>query len=419
MTRRQVRGWSLIGACLVLVLAARASGQTYFLKAVAINGEPIEPTSQVSAEPGNIIVCEIYGDWSPVVTRLKSWQVQIDGSDFGSLLPIMPAYCDNLTDVSCTSDADCFGEQICWWPEGPNGFCAGPNHHPEDGAYIDSLRPDYAFAPAGSPPPEFKAVDMSTLSFRYASTVLHLDPAYVPPPKYFATFTLEVLPDACALFTVEFLRSPASFFVNSAGQCFFPVDEGLEIDAGPCVPQAVTPFPPNCAIDARQPSQPDGSGPAGWDSMTFHFEECELPGHPCDLSHLGPDSFSVREEPSGGAALGIAEVTHTDDSVTVALDRRIGLQRWTCIQYAPSVEESCIAHLPGDVNGDGRATPADILRLIDCLNGVASCEEWQCDVDRSGVCGPPDVLRVIDLLNGAGVYEPWLNRGLPPCPSAP
>jgi len=92
---------------------------------------------------------------------------------------------------------------------------------------------------------------------------------------------------------------------------------------------------------------------------------------------------------------------------------------WTCVTCLGTGEEFCTAHLPVDVNGDGASDPADVLRLIDCLNGFATCEIHQCDVDRSGVCGSPDILRVIDLLNGAGVYEPWLNRTLTRCPSAP
>jgi hypothetical protein len=72
-----------------------------------------------------------------------------------------------------------------------------------------------------------------------------------------------------------------------------------------------------------------------------------------------------------------------------------------------------LGHLPGDVDADGVSAPPDILWLVDCLNGVLSCETWQCDVDRSGQYGPPDIARVIELLNGAGLYDPWLYRSLP------
>jgi hypothetical protein len=105
----------------------------------------------------------------------------------------------------------------------------------------------------------------------------------------------------------------------------------------------------------------------------------------------------------------------------VQLSRRISPGVWTCFSFTPSDPdyEACIAHMPGDATGDGTSAPSDILRVIDCINGVATCEVYQGDIDRSGVIGPPDILRVIDLLNGAGVYDPWLNVSIAACPTAP
>jgi hypothetical protein len=378
---------------------------------VAINGEPIEPTDYVYAAPGDIITCEIHGEWAGGA-RIKTWQFQIDGRAFGLDSGVMPAYWDNLTDVWCTSDADCFGEQICWWHEGPYAYCAGPDHHPEDGAFIDSGVIEYVYAPppGGQPPTEFKAIDLLTLSFRYASTLLlpGLAPAYAPPPKYFGTFTLEILPGGFGAFPVNFVGGSASFFVNLDGQIIYPTLEGLTIQHGgeQCL---FFSDPPDGAIDARQPSAPDGSLVAGWDAITFMVGFCD----PC---WLRPADFEVREVPPDPDPPSVTDVTRSYDKATVRLSRSIREGKWTCISLVWGWEEFCISHLPGDVNGDGTSAPSDILHLIDCLNNVARCEPWQCDVDRSGLCRPPDVLRVIDLLNGAGVYEPYLNRSLPPYP---
>ncbi len=82
----------------------------------------------------------------------------------------------------------------------------------------------------------------------------------------------------------------------------------------------------------------------------------------------------------------------------------------------------CIAHMPGDVSGDGVAAAGDILDLIDDLNGIRTppLAMWQCDVDRSGVCQAADILGVIDLLNGSGAFDTWLNQALAnDCPTAP
>jgi hypothetical protein len=169
----------------------------------------------------------------------------------------------------------------------------------------------------------------------------------------------------------------------------------------------------NCVIDARQPSKPDGTEPAGWDTIELTFTS--------DASALTPDDFTVRVEPGPATVPVITAVLPAGSPETVALqlDGPIPAGQWTCVTYVHSGNEMCIGYLPADANGDGTASPPDILRVIDCLNGVATCSTQQCDIDRSLECLPPDILRVIDLLNGAGTYDSWLNVGLGVCPTAP
>jgi len=140
-----------------------------------------------------------------------------------------------------------------------------------------------------------------------------------------------------------------------------------------------------------------------------------------DAFCLTEDDFAVRLVPDDGVPPRITDVLWRGSMATLVLDSRIPPGRWTCFEYLRSQSpwELCLGRLPADVSADRTSAPADILWLIDCLNGVRSCEYWQCDVDCSELCGPPDILRVIDLLNGAGCYDPWLNRSLPPCPSGP
>jgi len=181
---------------------------------------------------------------------------------------------------------------------------------------------------------------------------------------------------------------------------------------GACAVQ--TTDPPNCAIDARQPSLPNGSNPAGWDSISFTFNV------DCNLTGIAPSSFSVRQEPAG-LPIAVANVQPVGDVVTVRLSRAISLQTWTCVKYNATGEEVCLGYLPADVNADRTAGPVDILAVINNLNGQVQPPYpiWQCDSDRSGLCAPADILRVIDLLNGADTYDPWLGRTLPVCPTAP
>ncbi len=185
--------------------------------------------------------------------------------------------------------------------------------------------------------------------------------------------------------------------------------ENLTVEVGaPCI--IVSTDPPNCEIDAAQSSAPDGSAPRGWNTIEFNFNACDLTG-------LAAEDFTVSVEPSGTAPT-ISDVVVAGDKVTLTLSGPIPTGSWTCFEFSGSMETKCIGWLPADVTGDKTAAPSDdILRVINCLNGDATCEMWQCDVDASGVCGPPDILRVIDLLNGAGVYDPWLNLSIPACPS--
>ncbi len=164
--------------------------------------------------------------------------------------------------------------------------------------------------------------------------------------------------------------------------------------------------PPDGAIDARQTSDPYGANPAGWDRINLTFDG--------DASGLLPGDFSVETE--GGAYVPeVLTVTSLpgSDTITVVLDSSIPPGAWTTIRHDYSGTGARLGYLPGDANGDRTSAPADVLTVIDGLNGVIELEIWQSDLDRDGTPAPADILRVIDLLNGAGVYDEWLNVTLP------
>ncbi len=194
-----------------------------------------------------------------------------------------------------------------------------------------------------------------------------------------------------------------------AGGCY--QDDDTPCEPNPCQQVSIlSSDPPDCALDARQPSKPDGSELAGWNSILITF--CG------DTSGLTIQDFSL-EIPHGSIPGPPANVIPSGNDVTVLFPQIIPTAAWSCVVYNVDETKICLGYMPADVSGDGTSAPADILYLIDCLNGVRSCESRQCDVDRSDLCGPPDILRVIDLLNGAGDYEAWLNRSIAACPSAP
>lgn len=166
--------------------------------------------------------------------------------------------------------------------------------------------------------------------------------------------------------------------------------------------------PPNCVIDARQPSKPDGSEPSGWQRVEISFNG--------DVSSLTTADFSVSGLGGDGVAPSIGAVEPVDlDTLRITLDDRIKPGGWTVITHEASQAHATLGSLPGDVSSDRWSLPDDISYLIDCLSEHQACEEWQCDVDRSGAWAPADILRVIDLLNGAGEFEEWNERSLPGC----
>lgn len=385
-------------------------------------GGSITPTNSITVDPGDKIQCEAFAsDWSAKGQQVTVVQYTFDIARFlgeppascGALIPLVgPRPCQN--DLEC---ADVYA--VC-----VDGFCDADDDR-AGGAFIRFSRPDYVFFDLG----QFWATDLYL--YRFAATLFDPNegPVYAPPPKYVGTLIVTVSDDAGGVFTVDAdTTTQYETFMQDFDRAFILplVTEPLTINVdAECPPEGCevieSTYPPNCALDARQPSKPDGTARRGWNSIEFTFENTQE--NPCpDTSYMTTDDFSVRTIPEEPLPLVVSSVTPNGNKITVTLSRRIALQTWTCVTYhgpdPPGDQERCFGHMPADVSNDGTSAPADILYVIDCLNGVRDCEDYQCDVDRSELCGPPDILRVIDLLNGAGEYDPWLNESMPQaCPT--
>jgi hypothetical protein len=170
--------------------------------------------------------------------------------------------------------------------------------------------------------------------------------------------------------------------------------------------------------DARQPHSVDDTTPQGYDTFVVTAPEradfadggcwqlCETNNNPNLHPGLGPNS--------------IAGVTaNGDGSYTITLDRPIAPGEVTTITYDNTAfggitgVTGVFSYLPADVDGDGTSGPADILALIDSLNGVIPLPGSRVDMDRDGTPAPGDILRLFDLLNGAGEFCSWLDASLP------
>ena len=418
--------------CLIAGLtgaAGVAEGAKYYLIAVEVDGVPRplpDPwpawtmNNVVDVLPGQSVVCEIWGsDWNHEVNMaLKSWEARLDGSGYtnaGAGVVRPRGWAGPIPPIPCEYDFQCPAE----YPTCTRRICVDGPHTPEDGATIDTTKPEFVYYLLGS----LISIDTATLNYRYGATLFQTGdcPPYDPDlgPRYMGTLILDVEATAVGQFDIEF--DPLSEMRDCPNG--FPIEPielvGLTIDTGVGVCIVESTNPDNCYMDARQPSQPDGSDPAGHQSIDFTFNP------DCDVNTLRLRAFSVSEVPDTGIPISVdsMDLLPLLNRATVNLSRRISLGVWTCVTYnSPDPFEDyevCIAHLPGDATSDRTSAPSDILRVIDCINGVATCEMHQGDIDRSDVIAPPDILRVIDLLNGAGVYEPWLNVSIDPCPTAP
>ena len=78
-----------------------------------------------------------------------------------------------------------------------------------------------------------------------------------------------------------------------------------------------------------------------------------------------------------------------------------------------------MGYLPADAGQDGVSAAGDINALINAINLVPGLDLpiYAADINRSGVTTGADILRLIDLLNGAGDFNPWIAQSLPPCPT--
>lgn len=170
--------------------------------------------------------------------------------------------------------------------------------------------------------------------------------------------------------------------------------------------RSATTNPADGAVDARQPSEPNGSNPDGWMAFTFAFS--------ASSSGLTVADFTVNQEGGQLQAPGVTDIEHLGSrTVRVNLGDRIAETAWTTVAQASG---GCtrIGYLPGNVRGDGVNELAAAAVLIDCLNNSAECTDWQADINRDGSRATVlDLTRLSDLFNGAGVYRSYTNLTLP------
>lgn len=174
-------------------------------------------------------------------------------------------------------------------------------------------------------------------------------------------------------------------------------------------------------VDARQPHEPSSTLPRqGIGSPDDGNGDLSIEPVTIDIGVGGADTscfvLCETEEDTLLGANSVASVTdNSDGTYTLFLDHAIVAGAVTTISYlggASYVE--FIAH-PANVDGEGTSGSADLLRLIDDINGTTTPVhgDYSNDIDHSGQVASADLLRLIDLLNGAGEYDSWNGVSFP------
>jgi hypothetical protein len=220
-------------------------------------------------------------------------------------------------------------------------------------------------------------------------------------------YTLQVLNGFANIIKDGEVLANAFLATEAAG---INVTGSLAITVGGCSGITAS-TPAKCSVDARRPHAPNqpATGQTA-SSMVLTMNNCGT---------ASAGDFSVACTPAGAPCPTVSTVQNAANSVTVNFSTPIPAGKWTCVTHTASNTKSCIGSLPGDTSGNRTTAPADILDLIDHLNGirVPPLAVDHCDMDRSGLCAPADIISLIDMLNGTNGFIVWNGKTLAVCPS--
>lgn len=99
----------------------------------------------------------------------------------------------------------------------------------------------------------------------------------------------------------------------------------------------------------------------------------------------------------------------------ILLERPISAGHWTTITHEGDGSYVTYSSLPADANESGTSMSNDIFEHIDCcLNQICSPTpgDYICDTNHSGVVTSADLVRLIDLLNGASTFIVWNAKSI-------
>ncbi|MBI3834169.1 MAG: hypothetical protein HY287_07565 [Planctomycetes bacterium] len=206
--------------------------------------------------------------------------------------------------------------------------------------------------------------------------------------------------------------SVGAYRLDATPYCTIPVDAGCSCPVG----EITWIDPANGVLDPRRPFDPQVPG------VSLEARQIRVIAPPgaerrdcwsiCGLGATGEslDIVAFRPLADGSALLLLNDAILPGSEADLIYTDGVGI-----------VSKGQFVVQPGNVNGDGAASPADVLALQAALQADSAGVQPSVlfDIDRSGFVTPLDILDLVDLLQGGGAYSPWNGTVRPASPTCP
>jgi hypothetical protein len=266
----------------------------------------------------------------------------------------------------------------------------------------------------------FFVIDTQTLGYRYTGVSETVGVPDTGVPRYLGTLILKVSANACGTFTIGFIQAIDSTFISDPANppnSVLPTLQPLVLTVSDCSRQLLSCSPIHCNVDARiATDRPNCTQRLNTNTIEMTFSK--------PTTGMVPADFEVTRVPTlpGDIPPTISSVTPVvgnANKATILFGQRILQTRWTVIRDKGSNKRCYMGSLPADADGDSISKPLDTFEVFDNLQGIVSpaLAMDKCDIDRSLQCTPADLLMVVDLLNGADCFNEVNGDTLQvPCP---
>jgi hypothetical protein len=408
----------------VLSAGTVVEAAVFSLKAVKRNNVAIPgaPVASLSVFPGDKIEAEIFlsGWGSDLPLGVQQFLAKIDALGYisGTNGKVMPdGWCAPRDLIPCTESSTCPASYpICVTPPNPYG-CTCSGFNPSLGAFITSQRTDFFFATID----DLTIIDFSSLFYRFIGVVTVVEGSVLDNlgPRYIGTLVLRVSADACGTFRIGFQGGGESYINDPRGTQVFPTLQPLVLNVSDCARLLLACNPAHCNEDARiahDRLNPAILKNANTIKMTFSKTTAGMTAADFEITLVRSSSIPPPDPPDPQPSINALTPDVVDPRITtVTFLPRIPQTRWVCIRDKGSNRRCCVGSLPGDADNNRVSQLDDSSEIIDNLNGVVNpaLTVEKCDTDRSLGCTPADLLMVVDLLNGADAFEPVRGNTLP------